>query len=184
LHIIIDAVEIGPDIQSIGENNADNVFDSTLVAADRDGSLLERSEFLMDEIADVSTDISNLNDDIDDLIASQLILNETGSTKTTDGTEQTVYINNAPTAIYAPKIIRIDFTNQTAAETVIVREYYRIKSGGNYILVDEVTFAGVQDPELIEILLDRTRYGIKVTMERTAGNAIDYDYESIHESYI
>ena len=184
MHIIIDAVEIGPDIQSIGENNADNVFDSTLVAADRDGSLLERSEFLMDEIADVSTDIATLTTNLANLANSQLVLTETGGTKTTDGTEQTIYTNNAPAAIYAPKIIRIDFTNQTAGETVIVREYYRIKSGGAYVKVDEVTFAGVQDPELIEVVLDRTRYGVKVTMERTGGVAKDYDYEGIYESYL
>lgn len=173
MHLIIDAVEFGAT-QAVGENSADNIFDSSSVVADRDGSVLERSEFLMDELA---TQAGNVTD----LTAAILVLTETGGTITTDGTEQNVYINNAPAGIYAPKRIKIDFTNQTAAETVVVREYYRIKSGGNFILADEVSFAGVQDPQLKTVDLEENRYGIKVTMERTAGNAKDYDYEAVYK---
>ncbi|GAI48574.1 unnamed protein product, partial [marine sediment metagenome] len=73
-----------------------------------------------------------------DLINAMLVLTETGGTVNTDGTEQDVYINNAPAGVFDPQKVMIDFTNQTAAETVIVRTYYRIKSGGDYIKKDEV----------------------------------------------
>ena len=112
--------------------------------------------------------------------ASLLVLTETGGTLTTDGTVQTVYINNAPAGIYSPKILQIDFTNQTAAETTVVREYYRIKEGGAFIKQDEVTFAGVQDPLLKTIELEENRFGVQITIEKTGGNAKAYDYEVVY----
>lgn len=172
--LTIDAVEVGQDILSVGENNADNIFNSASVVANRDGSVLERSEFLMDELATQAGNVTNLT-------AALLVLTETGGTITTDGTEQNVYINNAPAGIYAPKRIKIDCTNQTIAETIVIREYYRIKSGGNFIKADEDTFVGVQDPQLITVDLEENRYGIKVTMQRTAGNAKNYDYEAVYK---
>lgn len=174
MHLIIDTVEVGATVVALGEDSADNVFDSPSVVGNRDGSVLERSEYLIDELAAHSTDIT-------DLASSLLTLAETGGTITTDGNEQDVYINNAPAGVYAPKGIKIDFTNQTAGETVVVREYYRVKSGGNFILADEVSFAGAQDPELITVDLEENRYGIKVTMEKTAGANKDYDYEAVYK---
>jgi len=105
-----------------------------------------------------------------------LTLTETGATLTTDGTEQNVYINNAPAGVFSPRFVQIDFTNQTAAETTVIREYYRIKTGGNFIKIDEDTFAGVQDPLLKRIELSDNRYGVKVTIEKTGGANKDYDY--------
>jgi len=115
------------------------------------------------------------------LIASMLTLTETGGTITTDGTEQNVYINNAPAGVYSPRLIHIDFTNHTAAETAVVREYYRIKSGGNLIKAGETTFAGAQDPALVGVVLKDNRFGVKVTIEKTAGANQDYDYEAIYK---
>ncbi|GAH17312.1 unnamed protein product, partial [marine sediment metagenome] len=61
------------------------------------------------------------------------ILTETGGTLTTDGTNQTIYINNAPDGVYRPICIFLDFANQTITETTIVRELYRITDGGGII---------------------------------------------------
>ena len=115
------------------------------------------------------------------LVTSMLTLTETGGTVTTDGTEQTVYTNNAPVGVYSPQLVNIDFTNHTAAETVIIREYYRIKSGGNLRLLDEVTFAGVQDPVLITISLKENRFGILISIEKTGGNNRAYDTEAVYK---
>jgi len=115
------------------------------------------------------------------LAASILTLTETGGTLTTDGTEQDVYINNAPAGLYTPKFIFIDFTNHTAAETVVVKSYFRIKSGGGWIKNTSDTYAGVQDPLLIHLALKDTRYGIKVTAEKTGGVNKDYDWEVIYK---
>jgi len=118
--------------------------------------------------------------DIASLAADLLTLTETGGTLTTDGTEQNVYINNAPAGVYDPKIIQLDFTAHTAGETVVVREYYRIKSGGNMIKMDEATFPGVQDPLLKNIELEENRYGVQVTIQKTAGTNRAYDWEAFY----
>lgn len=125
--------------------------------------------------------IKKIYESVISLLSSILTLTETGGTITTNGTEQDVYINNAPSGVFAPRIVQIDFTNQTAAETVVVREYYRIKTGGGLVMLDEVAFAGVQDPLLRNIELKETRYGIKVTMEKTGGANKDYDYEAVYK---
>lgn len=119
-----------------------------------------------------------------DLINAMLVLTETGGTVTTTGGEDDVYINDAPAGVYDPQKVRIDFSNQTAAETVVVRTYYRISPavGANLIKKDEVTFAGVQDPALINVELEPCRYGIRVSMERTAGGAKDYDWEVLYKA--
>lgn len=127
--------------------------------------------------AAIESSITALETAIDELKASHLILTETGGTVTTDGAEQNVYINDAPAGLYAPRDFLIDFTAHTAGETVVVREYYRIKSGGNYIKVGETTYAGVQDPLLIHVSLKDNRYGVKVTIEKTGGTNRAYDWE-------
>ena len=115
------------------------------------------------------------------LEAALLTLTETGGTIATDGTVQDVYINNAPASVYTPKILKIDFTNHTAGETVVVRISYRIKTAGNLIKQIETTYAGVQDPLLINIDLEDNRYGVKVTIEKTGGANRDYDWEVVYK---
>jgi len=128
--------------------------------------------------ASVSADIEA----VFDLVNAILTLTETGGTVTTDGTEQNLYINNAPAGVFDPKIIQIDFTNQTAGETVVIREYYRINSTGGLIKKDEVTFAGVQDPLLKDVTLEENRFGVQVTIQRTAV-VVDraYDWEAVYK---
>jgi hypothetical protein len=119
-------------------------------------------------------------DNIFSIVNALLTLTETGGTVTTDGTEQNVYINNAPSSVFDPKIVQIDFTNHTATETVVIREYYRIKSGGGLIKKDEKTFAGVQDPLLKNVTLEPNRFGVQVTIEKTAGTNRGYDFEAVY----
>ena len=109
------------------------------------------------------------------------VLTETGGTITTDGTEQSVYINNAPSGIYRPSRFKLDFSNHTAGETIVVRTYYRIAPGGNLVCQDEASYAGVQDPLLLNVELDANRYGCSVTIEKTVGTNRDYDWEVFYE---
>jgi len=117
-----------------------------------------------------------------DLINAMLVLTETGGTVTTTGGEDDVYINDAPAGVYEPKKIMIDLTPMTAAETVVIRTYYRIKSTGNLILKDEVTFTGVQDEPLKNIELEPNRFGVRVSIERTAGADFGYDWEALYSA--
>jgi len=128
--------------------------------------------------ASVSADIEA----VFDLVNAILTLTETGGTVTTTGAEQDLYVNNAPSGVFDPKVVQIDFTNQTAGETVVIREKYRIKSGGGMIKMDEVTFAGVQDPLLKNVKLEENRFGVQVTIQRTAF-VVDraYDWEALYK---
>lgn len=112
---------------------------------------------------------------------AESILEETGGTLTTDGTEQNVYVNEAPSGVFRPVCVKIDFTNQTVTETVVLRTYYRITPGGGYVQQDEVTYLGVVDPELINVDLEPNRFGIKVTIRKTVGTNRDYMWEALYE---
>ena len=111
------------------------------------------------------------------LVNAMLTLTETGGTVTTDGTEQDVYINNAPAGVYRPICVKINTANHTAAETIVIREYYRTAPGGAYLRHDTLTFAGVIAEEEITVDLDPNRFGVKVTIEKTAGVNRAYDWE-------
>jgi len=116
------------------------------------------------------------------LTNSILTLQETGGSVTTDGTEQDVYRVETPMGVFEPVAVQINFSLQTAAETVVVRTYYRNIGGGALELEDEVAFVGVQDPELKTITLLPNRFGIWVSMERTAGGAFAYVWNVIYRS--
>lgn len=111
-----------------------------------------------------------------------LMLQETGGSVTTDGTEQDIYRVETPMGVFSPIKVQIDFTNQTAAETVRIRVYYRITGGGNRILKDERVFAGVQTEPLKNVELEPNRHGIRVTIERLAGGAIAYEWATFYRS--
>ena len=121
-------------------------------------------------------------DAIREVTDSEAILTEVADTITTDGTEQILYTEENPAGIFEPRWCKIDFTNQTATETVVVRVYYRISPGGNLRLQSATTFAGAQDPDLIPISLEPNRYGIRITIQNTAvGVHRAYDWEVFYE---
>ena len=109
------------------------------------------------------------------------ILSEIAGAITTDGSEQNIYVNEAPAGVYVPRTLKIDCTSHTAGETIVIREYYRIETGGAYLEHDELTFAGAIAEDGITVHLDPNRYGIKVTIEKTAGNNRAYVWEVTYE---
>lgn len=119
-------------------------------------------------------------DPIFDIVNAMLELQETGGTITTDGTEQIVYRNDRPMGVFEPRVVQIDFTNQTAAEIIVVRTYYRSRVAGGFIQAAARTFAGAQDPALRDIELKPNRHGVRVSMQRTAGGALDYDWGTLY----
>lgn len=175
------------NIHSVPTGSSATPVDLEDVVEIRMAEMVAGSTYLFDLITFEGLATEDLEDILDrvnqifDLENAELILTETGGTITTDGTLQTLYINDAPAGVYEPKKIQLDFTAQTAAETLVLRESYRIKSTGNYIEKDAVTFTGVQSPLLKNITLEQNRFGTKVTLERTAGVAKDYDWEAIYK---
>jgi len=117
-----------------------------------------------------------------DLIRGLLILEETGGTLSTTGAEQDIYRVENPLGVFEPIKVQIDFTNNTAAETIRIRVYYRIAGWGNYVMKDEMVFAGVQSPALKNVELEPNRHGIRVTLQRLAGGAQNYDWAVFYRS--
>ena len=115
------------------------------------------------------------------LVRAMLVLTETSGTVTTDGAEQVVYVNNAPAGAFEPKVVKIDMTDSTVAEAVVVRLYYRILAGGGWIMEGETAFPGVQAIPLKNVGLAPNRFGVRVTLQRTLGGAQDYDWEVLYK---
>lgn len=137
-------------------------------------------------IDDLDADVVLLQADVTDILEvtnALPTLTETGGMVTTDGTEQNVYINLVPLGIFKPICVKVDFTNQTVTETVIVRTYYRITAGlaDPFTLQDEVTYVGPVSPELINIELEPNRFGVQVTIEKTVGTNRAYNWEAFYE---
>mgnify|MGYP001051989769 CR=1 FL=1 len=131
--------------------------------------------------ADV-TDILELVTIIEAVTSALPTLSETGGTVTTDGTEQDVYVNATPLGVFNPVCVKIDCTNQTAGETIVIKEYNDIEPGGaGLLLVDTLTFVGVVAPPIIIIDLNPNRYGVRVTIEKTAGANRAYNWEAFYE---
>ena len=124
--------------------------------------------------------ISTLVRAIFDIVNAGLVTTETGGTLTTDGTQQNVYINNNPSGVFEPLKVQIDMTNMAGGDTIVVRVFYRIVSGGGLIKKDEVTFNGVQDPPLKNVELEPNRFGVQVTMQRTAGADHAYNWAAFY----
>ncbi len=147
-----------------------NVYDDTTLLA-----LIVIIDALCDAILEDTVAIREVTD-------SEAILTEVADTITTDGNEQTVYTEENPAGIFEPRTFKIDMTNQTAAETVDIKVYYRIINGGNMILQSNTTFAGAQDPDLKFIDLEPNRYGIRITIQNTAlGTHRAYNWEIFYE---
>ena len=135
-------------------------------------------------VDDLDADVVLLQADVDAIeiiVEAEAILEEVGGELTTDGTAQTIYINNAPAGVYKPISAIIDFANQTATETILILVRYRIASAGPWVIDDRETIVGVPVNAGISINLKPTRYGIWITMEKTAGTNRAYDWTVFYE---
>jgi len=168
----------------MGGTGVHNPADVTGITASL-ATVLVNQAVILAIVQDTNADLVVVDANVDDILAvtSALpTLAETGGTLTTDGTEQNVYINAAPLGVYNPICVKIDCTAHTAGETIVVRTYYDIEPGGAGLLLhDTLTYAGAIDPPIITIDLDPNRYGVAVTIEKTAGTNRAYVWEVFYE---
>jgi len=75
----------------------------------------------------------------------------------------------------------IDLTNMQAGDTIIIRQYMKIKAAGSYILYAEETFSDAQTLPMLYVVTKPARYGIKITLEQTVGTYRDFDWETFQE---
>ena len=138
------------------------------------------------QVADVDADIVIVQAHVDDIQAVTdalpTLTTAIGSTTTTTiDTEYAMYINNAPLGVYKPILMKLWMLNQTATETVVIRTYYRLADGGVWVGEDTLTVEGLPDEGFLNVPLTPTRWGVRVTIERTAGTSRAYPWEVFYE---
>jgi hypothetical protein len=97
------------------------------------------------------------------------------NTITADGTEQTLTDQTGTLEFQLDGFV--DLTNMASGDTVVIREYMKIKSGGDYVKYAEETYSGAQSIPLLHILTKPSRYGLKITLQQTAGTYRSFDYQ-------
>jgi hypothetical protein len=131
--------------------------------------------------------VADTADQIHELVSAEFTLQETGGEITTDGTEQTLYINNNPLGCFRPRRLFVDLDNMAAGgDSVAVRAYYRLNAGGGLQLLTYQAWTGVDgglanSAKLVTVELYENRFGVKVTLQRIAGSDYAFDWEIFTE---
>lgn len=120
-----------------------------------------------------------------DLSNSILVLTETGGTLTADGMVQDVIIMDPPMGSFNATKLKVDMSNMTWGDSVILNWYERLSSGGAWVRKDRMQFDGPQDvmPDSPEknIELEPNRFGVWITLQQTAGTNRVFSWEWLYE---
>ena len=99
---------------------------------------------------------------------------ESKGTFTADGTEQTLVEITRGVHGFSGYL---DLSNLVSGDSVYVRAYVKIKSGGSYLKQGQRELTGSQSVPLLHILdYPTTPYGFKITIEQAEGTNRTYDY--------
>lgn len=71
----------------------------------------------------------------------------------------------------------IDLTPMQSGDTIVIRQYIKITSGGSYIKYAEETYSNAQSLPLLYIVTKPGRYGIKITAQQTQGTNRTLSYQ-------
>lgn len=91
---------------------------------------------------------------------------------TADGTEQTVW-ETTTVNVYSGYV---DLSGMQAGDTVVIRLYKVIQSGGAYRKIDEITLSGEQETPIFPLMELINFYGVKLTLQQTAGTYRTFRY--------
>jgi hypothetical protein len=114
------------------------------------------------------------------------VLQETGGTLTSDGTEQDLYQRNAPESVFEPRVVLISLDDMVALDTTNIRVYYRLADGGGWLQFDYAQYVGIDgglanNNKIIGVDLLPCRHGVRVTLEMTVG-AATYVWSAVEEA--
>ena len=128
-------------------------------------------------------DVRNVREIVD----AELTLQSTHGTITSAAGALDIYINEAPLGSYKCLHLFVDLDNMDQDDTVEFRVYYRIAPAGGLQLQDYQTYTGVDgglanSKKLIAIDLYPCRFGVEVTIQRTAGEDRAYDWQVFVEN--
>lgn len=98
-------------------------------------------------------------------------------TLTADGTEQTVVEYTKLAVVHG----YIDLQNMQTGDQVVIRAYVKFGPGKPYKKYAEETYTDAQSLPALYVLPRLTVYGIKITLQQTAGTYRDFDYMFVKE---
>ena len=93
-------------------------------------------------------------------------------TLTADGTEQTI----VEMIIMGSLEGWIDLANMASGDTIIITQYAKVKSGGTYRRYASATYVGAQTDPALFVTRVPSRYGVKLTLQQSAGTYRTFDY--------
>ncbi len=96
-------------------------------------------------------------------------------------TEDIVWTIDAPGGNWVPKEFHIDLTEMAAADDLTVQIYYRLESGGAYVLRVVDRYLNAQAVPLEKYDLSLNRFGMKISTTQDAGVARDWPWENFYE---
>jgi hypothetical protein len=75
----------------------------------------------------------------------------------------------------------IDLQNMGEGDTTIIRQYMKLRAGGDYRKYAEETYSGVQEVPIQYITPKESDYGVRVTLQQTSGAYKSYDFNFLKE---
>lgn len=110
------------------------------------------------------------------LQSSELVLSETGGSLLTDGTEQLLYVRDAPMSVFDPRVVMIGLDDLVALDDLKVRLYYRLSDAGAWHLYDYANYIGADGGltngrTMIAVALLPCRFGVQLTVQQDVGTA-------------
>jgi hypothetical protein len=77
----------------------------------------------------------------------------------------------------------VDLSNMAGGDTIVIRQYMKVKTGGAYVKYADETYVGAQAIPLIYISAKPASIAIKVTAEQTAGvnRSLDCQFGRLRE---
>jgi hypothetical protein len=78
----------------------------------------------------------------------------------------------------------VDMSNMTGVDTIVIRQYMKIKTGGDYVKYAEEIYTGAQPTPLVYISAKPAKIAVKVTAEQTAGvhRSLDCQFSRLREA--
>lgn len=76
-------------------------------------------------------------------------------------------------------VLQVDASNMTSSDTLVLRAYIKVSSGGSSQIVYEESFSGVQSPPVLLSVPVPGLHEVKFTLEQTAGTGRDFDWEAV-----
>lgn len=119
----------------------------------------------------------NLRPILDELEAFVELFCEEATETVTDA-ETVLFSDPTPTKSKHAHSIKIDRSNMEAADTFVVYIDYKMASGGSFLREDRaIEYTGVYSDPIAIVDLDAYRWGIRISMKRTAGTNRDFKWE-------